>query len=403
MTLETLAFLSLVLSAIPCGMFLVNLLVYRPLERSRRREEAETINDSLRLPPPPHVGGHGVSVLVPARNEEKNIRATLESVLANRGVEFEVIVLDDHSTDETTEIVLEFAEKDSRVRLESAPPLPSGWCGKQHACHVLARHARHPLLVFLDADVRLASDALVRMAGFMAARGDVALASGVPRQELGTFSERLLIPLVHFVLLGYLPMFMMRWTRLPGFSAGCGQLFIARADTYQQVGGHSAIRATLHDGVKLPRAFRRAGFKTDLFDATDIATCRMYQTSAETWRGLGKNATEGLAAPGTILPMSVLLFGGQVLPFLVLAFAPWLSANATAWAVAAAMFSCLPRLIAVWKFSQTVGTALLHPVGVMALLVIQWLALFRSGLGRPAEWKGRSYGPVTDAATTRTA
>jgi hypothetical protein len=92
-----------------------------------------------------------------------------------------------------------------------------------------------------------------------------------------------------------------------------------------------------------------------------------------------------------------------VLPFLVLAFAPWLSANATAWAVAAAMFSCLPRLIAVWKFSQTVGTALLHPVGVMALLVIQWLALFRSGLGRPAEWKGRSYGPVTDAATTRTA
>lgn len=179
----------------------------------------------------------------------------------------------------------------------------------------------------MDADVRLAPDALARMVSFMwrqasvpavaggfqppestvrtagdspenqcastqttlsppgwkpgstagrDARRYVALASGVPRQELGTFSERLLLPLIHFVLLGYLPMFMMRWTRRAGFSAGCGQLFIAQAEAYHASGGHSAIRATLHDGVKLPRAFRRAGFQTDLLDATDIATCRMY-------------------------------------------------------------------------------------------------------------------------------
>jgi cellulose synthase/poly-beta-1,6-N-acetylglucosamine synthase-like glycosyltransferase len=417
MSLDTLALLALVLAAIPAGLFLVNLFVYRRLPRLID-DLRLTIDDRAahsRVNCESHIA-NPVSVLIPARNEEQNIRATLEAVLANRDATFEVIVLDDHSTDHTAAIVSELAARDARVRLESAPPLPAGWCGKQHACHVLAGLARHPLLVFIDADVRLAPDALARMAGFMGggiddlkARQTVnhqssiinrpALASGVPYQELGTFSERLLLPLIHFVLLGYLPMPLMRWTKLAGFSAGCGQLFIARRDAYFAAGGHAAIRATLHDGVKLPRLFRRAGLQTDLFDATDLATCRMYHSNAETWRGLGKNATEGLAAPGTILPMTALLLGGQVLPLVLLAFAPALSSAALMFAGTAAVLAYFPRLVGAWRFRQSIGSALLHPLGVLALLVIQWHALFRQVAGKPAEWKGRRYGaaPVAHA------
>ena len=354
MKVEVFSFIALVLAAIPCGLFVINLLVYRPTPRSRRREEADNCDPPMN--PSPHVGGNAVSVLIPARNEEQNIRATLESVLASRDAEFEVVVLDDHSTDRTTEIVGEFARHDPRVRLESAPPLPGDWCGKQHACHVLARLARHPLLVFMDADVRLAPDALSRMANFMAYRR-VDLVSGVPHQELGTLSERLLIPQIHFILLGYLPMPFMRWTRRPGFSAGCGQLFVVRRDAYEATGGHAMIRNTLHDGVKLPRLFRRVGFRTDLFDATDIASCRMYHTNGETWRGLGKNATEGLAAPGTILPMTGLLLGGQVLPFVLLIFAGNLSGSAMVATVLAGVFAYAPRLLAVKIFRQPLGGA----------------------------------------------
>lgn len=382
MNLELVAFVALVLAAIPAALFVVNLLFYRrtaPVPSSSRAE--------------------ALSVLIPARNEQGNIRATLEAVLANRNADFEVIVLDDHSTDQTAAIVEAFARRDSRVRLESAPPLPPGWCGKQHACHVLAGLARNPLLVFIDADVRLAPDALSKMAGFMKSRSEVALASGVPRQELGTFSERLLLPLIHFVLLGYLPMAFMRWTKMVGFSAGCGQLFIARAEAYRATGGHANIRSTLHDGVKLPRLFRRAGFRTDLFDATDIATCRMYHTNAETWRGLGKNATEGLGAPGTIVPMTILLLGGQVLPLLVLMLALNLNSNVLPLATVATALVYLPRLLAVWRFRQPLGSALLHPVGVMTLLAIQWAALLRQWRGKPSEWKGRQYGaPAVPAA-----
>jgi len=376
MNFDLIALIALVLAAIPAGLFLINLLVYRPI--ANRPSTTTSQRRSL-------------SVLIPARNEEKNLRATLEAVLANQGAEFEVIVLDDHSTDQTAAIVAGFAACDPRVRLEASPPLPVGWCGKQHACHVLAKLARHSLLVFMDADVRLAPDAMRRMTSFMETSG-AALASGVPRQQFGTFSERLLLPLIHFVLLGYLPMPFMRWTKKVGFSAGCGQLFIASADAYHATGGHALIRATLHDGVKLPRLFRRAGFQTDLFDATDLATCRMYHTNAETWRGLGKNATEGLGSPGAILPMTGLLIGGQAMPFVLLACAPLLSSAGVLCAAVASFLSLVPRLTSVWLFRQPLGSALLHPLGVLALLGIQWLALFRQFAGKPSEWKGRKYG-----------
>src|SRR5204862_2615144 len=145
------------------------------------------------------------SVLIPARNEELGIAAAIRSVLASQNVELEVIVLDDASTDRTADIVRALATEDPRVRLEPAPPLPSGWCGKQHACFALSKLARYPVLTFLDADVRLTPDALARMAALLD-RSGAALVSGFPRQETGTFLEKLVIPLINWLLSCYLPM-----------------------------------------------------------------------------------------------------------------------------------------------------------------------------------------------------
>ncbi|HEY5908964.1 MAG TPA: glycosyltransferase family 2 protein [Verrucomicrobiae bacterium] len=389
MNLDTLVIIALVLAAVPCALFFLNLLVYRPLPQTGGREESPSAG-STAAPTPIFSEDCGVSVLIPARNEEQNIRSTLTAALDSCNPHDEVVVLDDHSTDRTAEIVRSIAALDTRVRLESAPPLPAGWCGKQHACHVLAGRARHPLLLFLDADVQLAPDALARMRAFMEDSG-AALASGVPQQELGTFSEQLLIPLIHFILLGFLPMHGMRRTRWASMSAGCGQLFIVRRDAYAACGGHARLKDSMHDGIKLPRVFRRAGFRTDLFDATDLATCRMYHTNGDTWRGLGKNATEGLAAPGTIGPMTALLLGGQVLPFLLLGFAPALSTSALFGAALAGLLAYGPRLVAARMFRQPLGGAWLHPAGVLGLMAIQWHALIRRLLGKPASWKGRSY------------
>lgn len=363
--------ISLTLAAIPALMFLDNLRAYRLTPR-----------------PGQGAGTPSVSVLIPARDEEVSIGAAVSAVLASEGIDLELIVLDDHSQDGTAGIVREFAARDPRVRLHEAPVLPEGWCGKQHACSVLAALATKPALVFLDADVRVAPDALARMTEFLGSSG-VALASGFPRQEMGGLVERMVIPLIHFVLLGFLPLHRMRISPAPRLAAGCGQLFITTKAAYEAMGGHAAIRATLHDGLKLPRAYRASGLKTDLFDATDLATCRMYRSASEVWFGLAKNATEALASPTMIGPATAILFGGQVLPFFLPAFAR--SAHDVAAVCLAIAFAYLPRLIGVGQFRQSLIGAILHPVGVAVLLAIQWYAFGREAFGRPSTWKGRPY------------
>ena len=375
MMLEILAAVTLLLALLPTVLFLRNLRVYLA-------PPAPAADEAVTLP--------AVTVLIPARNEAANIRAALESVLASRTVAFEVVVLDDQSTDETARIVTEIAARDGRARLFTAPPLPIGWCGKPHACHILSQYARHPWLVFLDADVRLSPDALIRMMTFMQ-RSGADLASGIPRQETRTFFERLLIPLIHFLLLGFLPFRRMRASRHPSYGAGCGQLFIARAEAYHRAGGHAAIRATWHDGLNLPRAFRQAGFRTDLFDATEIATCRMYRNAHEVFAGLSKNAVEGFAAPRLIVPGSLLLVGGQLMPWLFLVSNSALTPVAIVLASLAAVCSLVPGFVAARKFRQSYLGAALHPFGVLVFLWIQWRALGASLLNQPAIWKGRSY------------
>ena len=144
-------------------------------------------NLALYAPPAPAEGRPALSVLIPARNEEANIAEAVACVLASAGVEVELVVLDDGSTDQTAAILAGIA--DLRLRVASSPGLPPGWSGKQHACWQLSQHARHELMVFVDADVRLAPDALLRMAGHMERHPQQGLASGFPRQVTLTWSE----------------------------------------------------------------------------------------------------------------------------------------------------------------------------------------------------------------------
>lgn len=353
-------------------------------------------------PPPPMAAipeddVPAMSVLIPARNEAASIRAAVEAALNSRHVMLEVIVLDDHSEDATAATVRQLAAQDPRVRLETAPSLPAGWCGKQHACATLAQHAAHPLLVFVDADVRLAPDGLARMAAFLRT-SNADLISGIPYQETVTLGEKLLIPLIHFLLLGFLPLQRMRRSRHPAYGSGCGQLFMARREAYAKAGGHAAIRASLHDGLTLPRAFRRAGCTTDLLDATEVATCRMYHGWRDVWHGLAKNAAEGLAAPAMIGPATLLLLGGQVLPVMYLLGARSLTWPGLAVAVLGVLAAYYPRWRAWSRFRQSGLGVCLHPLGIVLLLSIQWYAFIGTRLGRPSQWKGRAYRIVQPGA-----
>lgn len=376
MLLVLVFFLLLPLVLLPVGLFLKNVR-----EFCLATSDPTRISEAQREP---------ISVCIPARNEERSIGRSLESILQSNHPTYEVLVLDDHSEDRTREIVEAYSKQNAHVRLVASNPLPKGWNGKQHACWQLAQQAKYSTLLFLDADVRLAPDAITRCIAEQQLRG-APLVSGFPLQETGTIAEKILIPMMHYVLLCYLPLDRMRSTSKPEFAAGCGQLFVAQREPYFACGGHRAIQDSRHDGIQLPRAFRRHGFRTDLFDGTDIARCRMYETTFQVIRGLLKNATEGIANPKLIVPFTILLVGGNLLPIGLLAVA-WYGKSSLLFLMCVGLLvlmTWIPRVLAVFRFRQSMVGALLHPIAIATFICLQWIALIQKQLGVQVAWRGR--------------
>lgn len=380
------AIVGILIALLPAGMFLSNLPLFEMpmLKQSERTQPPDkaTMGDAD--------SAYTASVLIPARDEANGISDSIKAALDSRDVCVEVVVLDDHSTDHTAEIVKRLAETDTRVRYVLGKPLPPAWNGKQHACFQLAQIASYDRLVFLDADVRMQPDGLATLAAYQDATG-VDLLSAFPHQETGTLLEIWMIPMMHYVLLGFLPLNRMRASTHPSYAAGCGQLFMTCKDAYRRSGTHEAIRSSRHDGLKLPRIYRKAGLMSDVVDGTQIADCRMYHSAGEVIRGLLKNAEEGIANPRLIVPFSILLLGSSVLPMATLI---WALATANLPALVLSIVGVLvghfPRAIAGVRFRQSPWGVLFHWPATLLFVLLQWIALGFHLLGIQVAWRGRT-------------
>jgi glycosyltransferase involved in cell wall biosynthesis len=341
------------------------------------------------------------SVLVPARNEARGIAALLESVLAEPV--HEVLVCDDRSTDATPAIVAAFAARDARVRLVRGAPLPPGWVGKPHACHQLAALASGERWLFVDADVRLEPGALARVETLFETEGrDVAVVTAMPRQELGSWLERWVVPLLHLTYCAWLPIPLVWRARDPRFAMANGQILaIDPARVPAAIASFEALRGELVDDVALVREAKRAGATVVFADGRALAVCRMYRDAGEVWRGFSKNLFPGLGHSVPLLVFVIALhLGIFVLPY-VLALASLatdavpLEVALAAWA--AVLVGTAMRVALAARFGHPLDAVLVHPLAIVALVGIA-LNSARWALRGRIEWAGRSYAPSTRGA-----
>ena len=246
-----------------------------------------------RAPMPPPQSRQKISVLVPVRDEERHVTPCLAAVLTQRGLsDLEVLVLDDGSTDGTAQLVSGI--DDRRLRLLTGRPLPQGWLGKPWACQQLADAATGEVLVFLDADVTLASSGL---AATIAALGTLDLVSPYPHQQAVSLLERLVQPLLQWTWLTFLPLRLAETSPRPSLAAANGQLIAVRRAAYDKAGGHAAVRDEVIEDVALLRAVKRSGGRGTVVDGTAIATCRMYDGPRALADGYTKSLWSAFGSP----------------------------------------------------------------------------------------------------------
>lgn len=237
---------------------------------------------------PLHTRDAELSVLIPARDEEYNIGAILGDLRAQTIDVSEIIVYDDQSTDRTAAIVLEHAGQDSRIRLISSTGLPAGWLGKNHACHQLSQLAGGTHLLFIDADVRLAPDALSKALHHLKT-GRYGLVSIFPSQIMESMGERLTVPIMHYILLSLLPLALISRTRFSSLAAANGQFMLFRGDVYQQLRPHQQMKDCQAEDIAIARYLKQHRHRISCLSGWQSVRCRMYHSGKEAVQGFAKN------------------------------------------------------------------------------------------------------------------
>ncbi|HLY32266.1 MAG TPA: glycosyltransferase [Ktedonobacterales bacterium] len=354
--------------------------------------------NNLRLAPGPSrrmsTSGPLVSILIPARNEERAIARCVESLAQQDYPNCEILVLDDQSEDSTAALVEGLAQRYPQVRLLRGRPLPPEWPGKAYACAQLAHEARGDWLLFVDADT-IHAPSCVSLALQAAYDHQADLLTLMPRLTMGSFGEALLLPTIPLAFMSILPLGLA--ARLPTtlLTVALGPFLLFRRETYLRIGGHEAVRTEIVEDVRLSRLVKRQGGRVVWLDGGELMSVRMYHNFGEAWHGLAKSAFAAID-----YSLLTLLIG---LPCCAAVFlAPY---GFLAWGLLSHTFSIalcwlpLAQLGLIWlsylllirRFHLRSGMLFLHGATILAIILFTAHSAFATMLGNGVSWKGRSY------------
>jgi chlorobactene glucosyltransferase len=334
-----------------------------------------------------------VSILVPARNEERNIAGCITSLLAQEYPSFEVLVLDDQSSDGTRSILEAIAKSQPELKVLEGKPPPENLVGKNWACSQLAQHARGELLFFTDADTF--HDPHTLTAIVTALVGEHAdLLTGFPRQEMQSLGEWLLVPFFSWASLCFIPLTLAYRLRIPALSSAIGQLMLFRHEAYLAIGGHQndQVSSSIVDDLMLARQIVAAGLRWRVAHVSDLTSCRMYCDSAEAVHGFIKNLFAAfnyrlLPYLGVFLWLAV-MFWVPLVVFTLKLFGQAPQADIFDLGI------CIGLSLALWGIPSAdlripIGLTFLYPFTILAIIAVALQSVQRSLFGS-LTWKGRA-------------
>ena len=328
-----------------------------------------------------------VSVLIPARNEELNLGPCLDRLVGQPAIK-EILVYDDHSSDRTGEILAAYALRHRFIRAVKVSDLKDGWCGKTYACSRLASEAKGDWLLFLDADVRLAENALGVMLEETCRRG-LDFLSCWPRLLAESPGERLLMPMLNFAVFSIFPVPLMllkdrRFTSQPSLGLAHGACMFFRKTEYAAFGGHERVKAELFEDTRIAQLWRSDERSGLCLDGWELLSIRMYSSIREIFFGFQKNFYPAFKSDLSFAGFLAFHFLTFLLPFILIFVHP-------ARAIIPAGIVLASRFLLKLRFGDTLLSVLLFPVAEIFLLLVAISSWWRCWTGKGVGWKGRNY------------
>jgi chlorobactene glucosyltransferase len=330
-----------------------------------------------------------VSVLIPARNEEKNIGRCLNSLRNQLYKNYEILVLNDNSTDNTGSILERAAAEDPRIKVFNGKPLPDDWYGKPYALHQLSGQAKGDILILTDADtVHGPGSVSWAVTNLQYLKTD--MISGYIGQIFLSAGEVLTVPLMYFLTGFVIPLFLNRYSKSTIFTAAIGQFIAVRHDVFKAIGGCESFKKKTSEDVYMSRYVKRMGYDSRFLNITEQVKCRMYSGYHKAVEGIGKNIFDFLGKNTLVLfLMAVAIFFFLLFPFplltgCVITKSPWtlhiLIVNilyTLTW-----LFMFLGQRLKWWY-------GLLWPLLFVNLLYLAGWSWYRSVSGKGFVWKDR--------------
>lgn len=321
-----------------------------------------------------------VSILIPARNEEGNILQLLNSIHRQDYQNYEVIILDDNSADSTYNLCAEFAASHHKFSVIKGKHLPPGWLGKNYACYQLAKKATGQYLMFLDADEQVA-DGLINSALHRIHLKDLGLLSLFSNQEMQSTGERLVVPLMHYILLNLLPLQLVYLLKSRAVAAASGQFMLFEAGAYHRHQWHQQVKEKIVEDVEIMREVKSEGFRAETLLANKLISCRAYTGYTDAINGFSRDM---LAAFNynvlALLIYLLVLLGG---PLIIIA-----TLNLNLIVLMCGLIILSRIMISLSAGQNPWKNVVLHPLQMFSLMIVSFLSIQRY-LTRTTVWKGR--------------